>query len=99
MLIFSLTTDFPRKFDKRWYEGVGCVVCGMFWKLALDMQVVAFQRRTRTSQHDYIVTILTPRFESGVGRVVTSINYVVTVNYQIDIGWYIPIGERLKAAI
>jgi hypothetical protein len=52
-------------------------------------------RRTGTSQHDYIVAILTACFESGIRWVVTSIDNVVTVHYQIDVGWYIPIGERL----
>jgi hypothetical protein len=94
MLVFSLASYFPREFDERWYEWVGCIVCGMFWKLAL-----VSCRRTRTSQHDHIVAIISACFESGVGRVVTSVDYIVAVHYQIDIGWYIPVGERLKAAI
>jgi len=55
--------------------------------------------RTGTSQHDYIVAIFTACYESGVGWVITSVDYIVTVNYQIDVGWYIPVGKRLKAAV
>ena len=55
--------------------------------------------RTGTSQHDYIVAILAACYESGVGWVITSVDYVVTVNYQIDVGWYVSVGKRLKAAV
>jgi hypothetical protein len=65
----------------------------------LRVRLLINGRHTGTSQHDYIVAILTACFESGVGRVVTSIDYIVTVNDQIDVGWYIPVGKRFKAAI